>query len=123
MTVVVEAESLTKRFGEVSAVTDLSFALEAGTITGFQRTMATPAELSLLRLVAQGVVGPRRATPERVVEQLRETHDDRDSSERRGEAADPAVDAPPRFAYSNCVSEAYVAASCTFSASARIAAR
>jgi ABC-2 type transport system ATP-binding protein len=26
---------LTKRFGEVSAVTDLSFALEAGTITGF----------------------------------------------------------------------------------------
>jgi ABC-2 type transport system ATP-binding protein len=35
MTAVVEAESLIKRFGEVSAVTDLSFALEAGTITGF----------------------------------------------------------------------------------------
>jgi ABC-2 type transport system ATP-binding protein len=35
MTAVVTAESLTKRFGEVSAVTDLSFALEAGTITGF----------------------------------------------------------------------------------------
>jgi ABC-2 type transport system ATP-binding protein len=35
MTAVVEAESLTKRFGEVSAVTDLSFALESGTITGF----------------------------------------------------------------------------------------
>jgi ABC-2 type transport system ATP-binding protein len=35
MTVVVKAELLTKRFGEVSAVTDLSFALEAGTITGF----------------------------------------------------------------------------------------
>ena len=35
MTAVVEAESLTKRFGEVSAVTDLSFALEAGTVTGF----------------------------------------------------------------------------------------
>ena len=35
MTAVVEAESLTKRFAEVSAVTDLSFALEAGTITGF----------------------------------------------------------------------------------------
>ena len=35
MTVVVKAESLTKRFGEVSAVADLSFALEAGTITGF----------------------------------------------------------------------------------------
>ena len=35
MTAVVKAESLTKRFGEISAVTDLSFALEAGTITGF----------------------------------------------------------------------------------------
>ena len=35
MTTVVKAESLTKRFGQVSAVTDLSFALEAGTITGF----------------------------------------------------------------------------------------
>jgi ABC-2 type transport system ATP-binding protein len=35
MTAVVIAESLTKRFGEVSAVTALSFALEAGTITGF----------------------------------------------------------------------------------------
>src|ERR1700759_3555568 len=35
MTAIVEAESMTKRFGEVTAVTDLSFALEAGTITGF----------------------------------------------------------------------------------------
>jgi ABC-2 type transport system ATP-binding protein len=35
MTTVVKAESLTKRFGDVPAVTDLSFALEAGTITGF----------------------------------------------------------------------------------------
>jgi ABC-2 type transport system ATP-binding protein len=35
MTAVVESESLTKGFGEVPAVTDLSFALEAGTITGF----------------------------------------------------------------------------------------
>ena len=35
MTAVVKAESLTKRFGDLSAVTDLSFALEAGTITGF----------------------------------------------------------------------------------------
>ena len=32
MTAVVEAESLTKRFGEVSAVTDLSFALRIGEI-------------------------------------------------------------------------------------------
>ena len=35
MTAVVQADSLTKRFGEVSAVTELSFVLEAGTITGF----------------------------------------------------------------------------------------
>ncbi len=35
MTAVVKAESLTKRFGEVPAVADLSFTLEAGTITGF----------------------------------------------------------------------------------------
>jgi len=35
VTAVVQAESLTKRFGEVSAVTELSFVLEAGTITGF----------------------------------------------------------------------------------------
>jgi ABC-2 type transport system ATP-binding protein len=35
MTTVVKAESLTKRSGEVPAATDLSFALDAGTITGF----------------------------------------------------------------------------------------
>ena len=35
MTAIVTAESLTKRFGEITAVTDLSFVLEAGTITGF----------------------------------------------------------------------------------------
>lgn len=35
MAVVVRAESLSKRFGKVLAVDDLSFALEAGTITGF----------------------------------------------------------------------------------------
>jgi ABC-2 type transport system ATP-binding protein len=35
VTAVVKTESLTKRFGEVMAVTDLSFVLEAGTITGF----------------------------------------------------------------------------------------
>jgi len=35
MPAVVVAESLTKRFGNVLAVDDLSFALEAGTITGF----------------------------------------------------------------------------------------
>jgi ABC-2 type transport system ATP-binding protein len=35
MPAVVVAESLTKRFGKVLAVDDLSFALDAGTITGF----------------------------------------------------------------------------------------
>ncbi len=35
MAVVVRAESLSKRFGKVVAVDDLSFALESGTITGF----------------------------------------------------------------------------------------
>src|SRR5947199_5140756 len=35
MAPVVVAESLTKRFGKLTAVDDLSFALEAGTITGF----------------------------------------------------------------------------------------
>jgi ABC-2 type transport system ATP-binding protein len=35
MTSVVLSESLTKRFGKLTAVEDLSFALEAGTITGF----------------------------------------------------------------------------------------
>jgi ABC-2 type transport system ATP-binding protein len=35
VTVVVEATSLTKRFGAVPAVSDLSFGLQAGTITGF----------------------------------------------------------------------------------------
>src|SRR6187455_3414311 len=35
MAPVVVAESLTKRFGKITAVEDLSFALEAGTITGF----------------------------------------------------------------------------------------
>jgi len=35
MAAVVRAESLTKRFGKLTAVDDLSFALEAGTITGF----------------------------------------------------------------------------------------
>jgi len=35
MAQVVLAESLTKRFGKLTAVADLSFALEAGTITGF----------------------------------------------------------------------------------------
>ena len=35
MAPVVVAESLTKRFGKITAVEDLSFSLEPGTITGF----------------------------------------------------------------------------------------
>src|ERR1700709_2439985 len=35
MAPVVLADSLTKKFGQVDAVSDLSFALESGTITGF----------------------------------------------------------------------------------------
>lgn len=35
MTTVARAQSLTKRFGDVLAVSDLSFVLESGTITGF----------------------------------------------------------------------------------------
>lgn len=35
MTTIARAESLTKRFGDILAVSDLSFALESGTITGF----------------------------------------------------------------------------------------
>ena len=34
-TAVVRAEHLTKRFGDILAVDDLSFALERGTVTGF----------------------------------------------------------------------------------------
>jgi ABC-2 type transport system ATP-binding protein len=56
MTVVVEAESLTKRFGEVSAVTDLSFALEAGTITGFLGPNGA-GKTTTLRMVL-GLVAP-----------------------------------------------------------------
>src|SRR5689334_23378794 len=35
MTVVLAADALTKRFGDLRAVDGLSFALEAGTVTGF----------------------------------------------------------------------------------------
>jgi ABC-2 type transport system ATP-binding protein len=56
MTAVVEAESLTKRFGEVPAVTDLSFALEAGTITGFLGPNGA-GKTTTLRMVL-GLVAP-----------------------------------------------------------------
>ncbi len=35
MSIVVQSDSLTKRYGDVLAVSDLTFAIEAGTITGF----------------------------------------------------------------------------------------
>jgi ABC-2 type transport system ATP-binding protein len=56
MTAVVKAESLTKRFGEVSAVTDLSFALDAGTITGFLGPNGA-GKTTTLRMVL-GLVAP-----------------------------------------------------------------
>ena len=43
MAPVVVAESLTKRFGKLTAVEDLSFALEPGTITGFLGPNGTSA--------------------------------------------------------------------------------
>jgi hypothetical protein len=48
MTVVVKAESLTKRFSDVPAVTDLSFAPEAGTITGFLGPNGAGAQIDLV---------------------------------------------------------------------------
>src|SRR6202044_3972566 len=58
MTAVVEAESLTKHFREVSAVTDLSFALEAGTITGFLGPNGA-GKTTTLRMIL-GLVTPTR---------------------------------------------------------------
>jgi ABC-2 type transport system ATP-binding protein len=58
MTAVVKAESLTKRFGEVPAVTDLSFALEAGTITGFLGPNGA-GKTTTLRMIL-GLVAPSR---------------------------------------------------------------
>jgi ABC-2 type transport system ATP-binding protein len=58
MTAVVEAESLTKRFGEVQAVMDLSFALEAGTITGFLGPNGA-GKTTTLRMIL-GLVAPSR---------------------------------------------------------------
>lgn len=64
MTAVVEAESLTKRFAQVSAVTDLSFALEAGTITGFLGPNGAGKTTTLRMVVAStgGASSPLRAS-------------------------------------------------------------
>ncbi len=61
MTIVVRAESLTKRYGDVLAVDDLSFALEAGTITN---RLVAPAASGDHARVGDGP-RPRRAHPER----------------------------------------------------------
>jgi ABC-2 type transport system ATP-binding protein len=53
---VVTAESLTKRFGAVSAVSDLSFALEAGTITGFLGPNGA-GKTTTLRIILGGALG------------------------------------------------------------------
>ena len=63
MTAVVKAESLTKRFGEVMAVTDLSFALEAGTITGFLGPMEIGAYTAPLTTVRSIAVHSSDTTP------------------------------------------------------------
>jgi ABC-type Na+ transport system ATPase subunit NatA len=59
MTAVVEAESLTKRFGEVPAVTELSFALEAGTITGMSATAESRNDDAMQNFVTQLANGRR----------------------------------------------------------------
>ena len=53
---VVRAESLTKRFGDVVAVDDLSFALEQGTITGFLGPNGAGKTTTLLMLL--GLAAP-----------------------------------------------------------------
>ena len=58
MTAVVKAQSLTKRFSEVPAVTDVSFALEAGTVTGFLGPNGA-GKTTTLRMIL-GLVAPSR---------------------------------------------------------------
>jgi len=57
---VVRAESLTKRFGEVLAVADLSFTLQAGTITGFLGPNGA-GKTTTLRAPSGGRFTPERA--------------------------------------------------------------
>jgi ABC-type branched-subunit amino acid transport system ATPase component len=65
MAPVVSAVGLTKRFGEVAAVTDLSFDLEPRTVTGFlgpNGAGKTTTLRMLLGLAVRGQVGePERA--------------------------------------------------------------
>ena len=59
MAPVVRAESLTKRFGKLVAVDDLSFALEPGTITGFLGPNGAGKTTTLRMLL--GLAAPTRA--------------------------------------------------------------
>ena len=63
MTAVVKAESLTKRFGEVLAVADLSFTLQAGTITGFLGPNGAGKTTTLRMLLGSGDPDKRTRAP------------------------------------------------------------
>src|SRR5256714_7518178 len=60
MAPVVRAESLTKRFGNLTAVDDLSFVLQAGTITGFLGPNGAGKTTTLRMLL--GLARPTRGT-------------------------------------------------------------
>jgi ABC-2 type transport system ATP-binding protein len=62
MTTIARAESLTKRFGEVLAVSDLSFALESGTITGFLGPNGAGKTTTLRMLLGLAMPSSGRAT-------------------------------------------------------------
>jgi ABC-2 type transport system ATP-binding protein len=62
MTAVILAESLTKRFGSVTAVQDLSFELEPGTVTGFLGPNGAGKTTTLRMLLGLAVPSSGRAT-------------------------------------------------------------
>ena len=64
MAPVVVAESLTKRFGKITAVEDLSFSLEPGTITGFLGPNGAGKTTTLRMLL--GLARPTHRTGARV---------------------------------------------------------
>jgi ABC-2 type transport system ATP-binding protein len=62
MTAVILAESLTKRFGSVTAVHDLSFELDSGTVTGFLGPNGAGKTTTLRMLLGLAVPSSGRAT-------------------------------------------------------------
>jgi ABC-2 type transport system ATP-binding protein len=62
MTAVVLAESLTKRFGSVTAVQDLSFELDPGTVTGFLGPNGAGKTTTLRMLLGLAMPSSGRAT-------------------------------------------------------------